>query len=67
MATSYPQPYALMDLSDYWFDPEIRVDIYKRDLVGAAAFDRGNGLLYIIERLVDEYKSVIHVFQIDGN
>jgi len=56
-----------MDLSEYWFNPEIRVEIYKRDLVGAAAFDRSNGLLYIVERLADEYKSVIHVFRIDGN
>jgi len=61
-----PQPYALLDLSVYWFDPEIDVAIYKRDLVGASAFDREHGLLYIIERLADEYKSVVHVFQIAG-
>ncbi len=66
IATYDPQPYALMDLTAYWFDPEMRVEIYKRDLVGAAAFDRTNGLLYIIERLADECKSVIHVFRI-GN
>ena len=65
MATYDPQPYAILDLSEYWFDPEIRVEIYKRDLVGAAAFDQVNGLLYIIERLADEYKSVIHVFRIE--
>ncbi len=62
-----PQPYALMDLSVYWFDPETNVETYKRDLVGAAAFDRENGLLYIVERLADEYRSVIHVFQVGGN
>jgi len=67
MATYEPQPYALMDLSDLWIDPEINVEIYKRDLIGAAAFDRANGILYIIERLSDEYKSLIHVFQIVGN
>lgn len=64
IAAYEPQPYALMDLSDYWFDPEINLEIYKRDLVGAAAFDRGRGILYIIERLGDETKSVVHVFQI---
>lgn len=60
-----PQPYALMDLSEYWFDPEINLEIYKRDLVGAAAFDRVRGILYIIERLGDGPKSVVHVFQIE--
>ena len=59
-----PQPYALMDLTSYWFDPQIRLERYKRDLVGAAAFDRENGLLYIVERLADADKSVIHVFRI---
>jgi len=32
--------------------------------IGAAAFDRTNGILYIIERLADDYQSVVHVFQI---
>jgi hypothetical protein len=59
-----PQPYALIDLTAYWFDPEIRLERYKRDLVGAAAFDRENGLLYIVERLADADKSLIHVFRI---
>ena len=59
-----PQPYALVDLTEYWFDPVVRHELYKRDLVGAAAFDRANGLLYIVERLGDGSKSVIHVFGI---
>jgi len=37
---------------------------YKRDLVGAAAFDREHSLLYVVERSADEYKSVIHVWRI---
>ena len=60
-----PQPYALLDLTEYWFDPVVRHELYKRDLVGAAAFDRANGLLYIVERLGDGSKSVIHVFGIN--
>ena len=64
--TYQPQPYASLDLTDYWFDPVTRVEIYKRDLVGAAAFDRADGLLFIVERLGDETKSVIHVFSV-GN
>jgi len=43
------------------------LETYKRDLVGAAAFDRENGLLYIVERLAYDSQSVIHVFQISGN
>ncbi len=64
MAPYEPQPYAIMTLDPYFFDPEIDVYNYKRDLVGAAAFNRDAGLLFVIERLADEAKSVIHVFQI---
>jgi len=32
--------------------------------VAAAAFDRQNGLLYIIEPLVDEERSIIHIWQV---
>lgn len=64
MAPHEPQPYALLDLTEYWFDPETHVESYKRDLVGAAAFDRENGILYIVERLGDESKSLIHIFQL---
>jgi len=62
-----PQPYATLDLTPYLFDPNIDLGEYKRDLVGAAAFDREHGYLFVVERLADEYKSVIHVFQIDVN
>lgn len=64
MAPYEPHPYAMLDLSAYWFDPQTNIEIYKRDLVGAAAFDRNMGLLYIVERLGDAEKSVIHVFEI---
>jgi len=62
-----PQPYASLDLTPYLFNPELNQAEYKRDLVGASAFDRERGLLYIIERLADGYKSVIHVFQVNGD
>ncbi len=67
METYEPQPYALLDLSPYWLNPETDLETFKRDLAGAAAFDRENGLLYIIERLAYESQSVIHVFQISGD
>ncbi|OQY33903.1 MAG: hypothetical protein B6I38_03045 [Anaerolineaceae bacterium 4572_5.1] len=59
-----PQPYAVLDLTEYLFSPELDFENYKRDLVGAIAFDRENGLLYVIERLADEAKSVIHVWRV---
>lgn len=59
-----PQPYATLVLDEYLLDPELDIEIYRRDLVGAMAYDRENGLIYLVERLADEYKSVIHVWEI---
>jgi len=64
MQTWEPQPYATFVLDEYLFDPELNHAEYKRDLVAACAFDRENGLLFVIERLADEYKSVIHVWRV---
>jgi hypothetical protein len=60
-----PQPYATLVLDDYLLDPELNLMEYKRDLVGSTAFDRDNGRFFLIERLADEYRSVIHVWQIE--
>lgn len=60
-----PQPYAVLDLTEFLFDPELNFENYKRDLVGAMAFDRENGLIYLVERLADEAKSVIHVWRVE--
>ena len=59
-----PQPYATLVLDDSLFDPNIHPEEYKRDLIGAIAFDRERGILFVIERLADEYKSVVHVFRV---
>jgi hypothetical protein len=59
-----PQPYAVLVLDDYLLDPSLNLREYKRDLVGAAAFDRANGLFFLVERLADEYRSVIHVWEL---
>lgn len=64
METWQPQPYASLDLNETFLDPNINLADYKYDLAGAVAFDRENSLLYIIERLADEYKSVVHVWRI---
>ena len=65
METWEPQPYAVMVLDEYMLAPDLDLGNYKRDIVAAVAFDRANGLLYMIERLADEYKSVMHVFRIE--
>ncbi len=59
-----PQPYASLNLNETFLNPSINLVEYKYDLAGAVAYDRENGLLYIIERLGDEYKSVVHVWRI---
>lgn len=66
MATWEPQPYAVVVLDDFLYNPEISLEDYKVDLVGAVAFDAENGFLYVIERLADEYRSVVHVWQVGG-
>ena len=67
-ATWSPQPYAVLDLSPYLFDPAYTPEDlmrYKRDFVGAMAFDRANGLLYLIETVVEEDgRSLVHVFRV---
>lgn len=60
-----PQPYATLDLTEYLLDPNLDYADYKRDLVGAVAFDREHGIFYLVERLADEYRSVIHVWKIN--
>ena len=68
-----PQPYATMILDDYLFEPydtstrESFLQRYKRDLVTAVAFDRARGFLYVTERQVDDEKSIIHVWEVDGS
>ena len=63
-ASYEPQPYAVFDLTDYLFDPQTDVTRYKVDLIGDIAYDREHGYLYLVERLADEDKSVIHVWQL---
>lgn len=65
LETWEPQPYATLDVTEYMFNPAISPADYKRDILGAAAFDRTNGFLYIVERLADGYKSVIHVWKVE--
>ena len=64
-----PQPYARVDLTPYLFETTFDHPRQKRYLLGACAFDRERGYLYVIERRVkvDEERSVVHVFRIGGS
>ncbi len=64
METHEPQPYAMLDIDEYLLDPGYDYEMGKRYLVGAAAFDRENGILYLMERLADEDKSVVHAWKV---
>ncbi|MBL7163129.1 MAG: cellulase family glycosylhydrolase [Anaerolineales bacterium] len=66
MESWQPQPYATLVLDEFMLTPELDFANYKRDIIAAAAFDRANGLLYVIERLADEYKSVVHVWRVEA-
>lgn len=65
--TYEPQPYASLDIDDHLFEPGFDHERKKRYLLGAAAFDRARGLLYIIERRADrDEKSLMHVWRVKG-
>jgi hypothetical protein len=57
-----PQPYASLNIDPYLFNTAEHIIFYD---LGASAFDRQNGLLYIIEPLTEEDKSIIHVWKLN--
>ncbi|MFH2023255.1 MAG: hypothetical protein ABIJ10_02970, partial [Candidatus Micrarchaeota archaeon] len=67
METYEPQPYTVINLDNYLYDSGYDYIGQKRHLVGAAAFDRENGLLYIFEKRVGsiDEQSVVHVFRVN--
>jgi len=66
MKTYEPQPYVIMDLNEYLYDPGYDYERGKMYSLGAATFDRSNGILYIFERLADEdEKSIVHVWEVE--
>jgi len=61
-----PQPYAALNIMNVLINPELNMEEYKRDLITSAAFDRERGYLYVMEKLADEYRSVVHVWKIEA-
>ncbi|MFP4394219.1 MAG: hypothetical protein ACLFTI_03060 [Anaerolineales bacterium] len=67
-----PQPYAHLDVGEHIFDNPAGVDlemmgegVQRRYLFGAAAYDRANGRLFVLELFADEAKPVVHVWQVE--
>ncbi len=56
-----PQPYAVLEIEEVLFDPDFELFYH----LGAAAFDREHGLLYVLEPLADEERSLVHVWKVD--
>ncbi len=72
MQTWEPQPYASVDIDDYlYLNPaEIEPDMLgagaqRRYRIGDVAFDRTNGLLYVLELFAEGAKPVVHVWQVE--
>ncbi len=66
-----PQPYASLNLEPVLFHNPAGVELemigrgaQRRALIGEAAFDRENGLLYVLEFFADGAKPVVHVWKI---
>lgn len=56
------QPYAFAGIDSLLVDPRIDLERARRHLTGACAFDRENGILYVVERRADGEMPVIHAF-----
>ena len=61
LASWEPQPYATHNIDSVLFKPRSSQEWHH---VGAIAFDRVRGFLYVVEPLVDEDKPIVHVWQV---
>jgi len=67
-----PQPYASIDIDDLLYHNPAGVEAdmlgtgdQRRFRIGDVAFDRANGLLYVLELFADEAQPVVHVWQVN--
>ncbi len=66
-----PQPYATLDIDEHLFlnpagvEPDmLGSGAQRRFRIGDVTFDRGSGLLYVLELFADEARPVVHVWRI---
>ncbi len=62
MEPSAPQPYATLDIDSYLYHIQSTQEWFH---VGATAFDRQRGLLYLFEPHGDGDKPLVHVWQVE--
>jgi hypothetical protein len=62
MQPDEPQPYAIMEVDSYLYHLTSPQEWYH---VGALAFDRERGLLYLVEPFADGDKPIIHVWRVE--
>jgi hypothetical protein len=62
MAPHEPQPYATLNVDNYLLNIQSEQQLYH---LGAAAFDRDNGLLYVFEQFGDGDRPVVHVWYVE--
>ena len=66
MKPDQPQPYAVLNIEPFMFRPKKHPN--DRYLLGAMAYDRRRGYLYIFERRAeDDDKCIVHCFKIKGD
>ncbi|MCP5101726.1 MAG: BACON domain-containing protein [bacterium] len=58
-----PQPYATLNVDQYLYHIESTQQWYH---LGAACFDRANGLFYVFEPYADDDKPIVHVWRVTG-
>jgi hypothetical protein len=56
-----PQPYATLDVDPYLYRLQHDQQLYR---LGGAAYDPEHGLLYVLERLADEDRPLVHVWRV---
>lgn len=71
LQTWEPQPYATLDLDDRLYLNPAGIEIpllgagaQRRYRIGDVAFDRANGILYVLELFADAAKPVVHVWRV---
>jgi len=71
MASWEPQPYAVLDIDEFLFlNPSgveqemLGTGDQRRYRIGDAAYDRQNGLLYVLELFADEASPLVHVWRV---
>ena len=71
MQTWEPQPYASLDIDDHLYLNPAGIEIemlgagaQRRYRIGDVAFDRANGLVYVLELFAEDAKPVVHVWRV---